>query len=147
LLSLLLARRCFENERFFKRCAIGAVSAYLLLGLFLVPFSARFFPAWQLYRLSRDFLRPEMQFAAADYVEPSLVWYFRGRVHGFMTTLNHDAVRPFMEGMGGRFVILPTNLARDLFPSPPSNWKTFSTRGFNIAKGKSVDLTLLLKPE
>jgi 4-amino-4-deoxy-L-arabinose transferase-like glycosyltransferase len=147
LLSLLLARRFFENERFFKRCAIGAVSVYLVLAFFLVPFGARFFPAWQLYRQSRDYLRPEMQFAAADYVEPSLVWYFRGHVHGFMTTLNHDTVRPFMEGTGGRFVILPTNLVRDLFPSPPSNWKTFSTRGFNIAKGKSVDLTLVLKPE
>jgi hypothetical protein len=52
-----------------------------------------------------------------------------------------------MEKDGPRFVILPTTLAPKTFPTPPATWKTFTTRGFNIAKGKDVDLTLVLKPD
>jgi hypothetical protein len=52
-----------------------------------------------------------------------------------------------MKKEGPRFVILPTEMAEDAFPSAPANWKTFSTSGFNVAKGKRVTLTLLLKAE
>ena len=48
---------------------------------------------------------------------------------------------------GPRFVIVPTSAAGTLFADPPQDWKMFSTRGFNVAKGKFVDLTLVLKPE
>jgi hypothetical protein len=64
-----------------------------------------------------------------------------------MTPLKPANVAQFMEKDGARFVILPTNLAATTFPVPPATWKNFSTRGFNIAKGKDVDLTLVLKPE
>ena len=88
-----------------------------------------------------------MQFAVVDYNEPSVVWYFRSRVKSFLTLLNKKSVADFMEKPGPRFVIAPTSLASELFTSRPENWKTFSTRGFNIAKGKHVDLTLVLKPD
>jgi hypothetical protein len=84
-----------------------------------------------------------MEFGAVDFTEPSLVWYFRSRVKGFMTPLRRDSVGQFMEQNGPRFVIVPTNLA----PSSPANWKRFSSHGVNVAKGKRVDLTLMLKPE
>jgi hypothetical protein len=44
-------------------------------------------------------------------------------------------------------LIAPTLLASALFPNHPEAWKMFSTRGFNIAKGKRVELTLVLKSE
>jgi len=46
-----------------------------------------------------------------------------------------------------RFVVLPTALTAKTFPDPPATWKSFTTRGFNIAKGKHADLTLVLKPD
>jgi len=150
LLALLLARCWVDNgtqAKCFKRCTIAASCVYLTIALIAAPFAARFFPAAQLFRESRNDLRSEMEFAAVEYNEPSLVWYFRGRVNGFMTPLNRDAVVPFMEQDGARFVMMPTNLVRDLFPNPPPNWKTFSTCAFNIAKGKRVDLTLVLKSD
>jgi hypothetical protein len=52
-----------------------------------------------------------------------------------------------MQSPGPRFVVLPTSIAGTLFAEHPENWKTFSTHGINIAKGKRVDLTLVLKPE
>ena len=150
LLALLLARRWIADElptSFMKRGAVGVASIYLAIALFVTPFAARMFASWELYRKSREYLRPEMDFGAVAFNEPSLVWYFRASVHGFMTTLKPNEVVNFIQEPGPRFVILPTNLMPDLFPKPPAGWKTVSADGFNIAKGKHVDLTLVLKPE
>jgi 4-amino-4-deoxy-L-arabinose transferase-like glycosyltransferase len=147
LLSLLLARHLVDRPQFLKRSAVAAASIYLVVALFAAPSAARFFPAAQLFRETRDQLRPEMEFGAVDFQEPSLVWYFRSRVKGWMTPMNSAGAAQFMEKDGPRFVILPTTLAPKTFPTPPATWKTFTTRGFNIAKGKDVDLTLVLKPD
>jgi 4-amino-4-deoxy-L-arabinose transferase-like glycosyltransferase len=146
-LLALLAARHIESERFLKSAAIVTSCVYLALALFVAPLTARFFPAAQLYRQCRDDLKPEMEFGAVDFQEPSLVWYFRSRVRGWMTPLNQKSVAEFIEKAGPRLVVLPTERAATIFPNPPANWKTFSTDGFNIVKGKHVDLTLVLKPE
>jgi hypothetical protein len=88
-----------------------------------------------------------MEFGAVSFNEPSLVWYFRSRVNGFFVPLNNSRAADFMTQGGPRLVIMPTSLAATLFPNHPADWQMFSTRGFNIAKGQPVDLTLLLKPE
>jgi hypothetical protein len=149
LLALLLARRlAAENAaRFFRNCVLASASAYLAIALVVPPFVSRLFPSYQLFHESRDYLRPNMEFGAVDFNEPSLVWYFRGRVHGFLTPLNNRRAADFMQSSGPRFVVLPTSIAGTLFAEHPENWKMFSTHGFNIAKGKRVDLTLVLKPE
>jgi 4-amino-4-deoxy-L-arabinose transferase-like glycosyltransferase len=147
LLSLLLARHLVDRPQFLKRCAITAASIYLIVALFAPPSAGRAFPAAQLFRQTRDQLRPEMEFGAVDFQEPSLVWYFRSRIRGWMTPMNSASAAQFMEKDGARFVILPTSLAAKTFPNPPATWKSFTTRGFNIAKGKDVDLTLVLKPD
>ncbi|HEV3243643.1 MAG TPA: glycosyltransferase family 39 protein [Chthoniobacterales bacterium] len=147
LLALLLARHLVDHPQFLKRCAIVAASTYLVVALFVAPSAARAFPAAQLFRQTRDQLRPEMEFGAVDFQEPSLVWYFRSRIKGWMTPLNSANAAQFMEKGGARFVILPTTLAAETFPDLPATWKSFTARGFNVAKGKDVDLTLVLKPD
>jgi hypothetical protein len=92
-------------------------------------------------------LQPNMQFASVEFEEPSLVWYFRSRVKGFLTPLNRRRAPEFMTAPGSRFVVLPTPSAGTLFANGPADWQTFSTCGFNIAKGKRVALTLVLKSE
>jgi len=149
LLALLLAQRlAAENSmRFFRNCAAASALGYLGLALVVPPLVARFFPAYELFRESRDDLRPTMEFGAVSFAEPSLVWYFRSRVNGFLTPLNTRRAADFMAQTGPRFVIVPTSLATKLFPNHPENWRMFSTRGFNIAKGEHVELTLVLKPD
>jgi hypothetical protein len=147
LLSLLLARHFVDQPQFLKRCAVAAAAIYFVVALFVAPTAGRFFPAAQLFRQTRDQLRPEMEFGAVDYQEPSLVWYFRSRIKGWMTPINSASAAQFMEKEGARFVILPTPLVPKVFPTPPATWKSFTARGFNVAKGKDVDLTLVLKPE
>jgi 4-amino-4-deoxy-L-arabinose transferase-like glycosyltransferase len=148
LLALLLARHwqgaAATSRRSFVAITVGCV--WFLIALLLPPLVARSFPAYALFRQTRSELRPEMEFGAVDFSEPSLVWYFRSRVKGFFTPLNQKRAVEFMAKAGPRFVIAPTSLARTLFANYPE-WKTFSTRGINIAKGKHVDLTLVLKAE
>jgi 4-amino-4-deoxy-L-arabinose transferase-like glycosyltransferase len=152
LLALLLSRRWFAAEMpiaFLKRTALVFGCICLVLALFVTPVIGRFFPSRELFRQARDYLKPEMKFAALDYKEPSLVWYFRSRVRGFMRTweMQPRAVQPFMEQTGPRFIVVPTDVANKLYPQLPDDWKGFSTRGFNAVKGKRSDLTLILKPE
>ena len=111
------------------------------------PIVARFFPAYQLFQMSRASLQPNMQFASVEFEEPSLVWYFRSRVRGFLTPLNRPRATEFMSASGPRFIVLPTPVAGAVFANAPQTWKFFTVSGFNITKGKRVDLTLALKPE
>src|SRR4030095_11870820 len=103
--------------------------------------------AYQLFRESRADLRPNVQFASVEFEEPSVVCYLRSRVQSFLTRLNKKNAVDFMSGPGPRFVIVPTSLVQTLFPDHPQTWTSFPTRGFNIAKGKQVDLTIVLKPD
>jgi 4-amino-4-deoxy-L-arabinose transferase-like glycosyltransferase len=151
LLALLLARRLSaENEAgFFKKCAITMATVCVVIMLVAPPFIGQFFPARALFLQARDYLKPEMTFAALDYREPSLVWYFRSRVRGFMRTweMHPGTVQPFMEQTGPRFVVVPTVVANKVYPQLPNGWKSFSFRGFNAVKARRSDLTLILKPE
>jgi 4-amino-4-deoxy-L-arabinose transferase-like glycosyltransferase len=155
LLALLLGRhwRWYEaaairsGRSLFGIVAIATACLWIAIALVVPPLVARFFPAYQLFRESRTDLQQNMQFASVEFEEPSVVWYFRSRVHSFLTRLNKKNAVEFMSKPGPRFVIVPTSLVQTLFPNPPSDWRSFPTRGFNVAKGKEVDLTLMLKPE
>lgn len=146
-LLALLAARHIESERFLKSAATFAVCLYLALAFAAAPFAARYFPAKQLSDQVKQQLRPGMEFGTVDFQEPSLVWYFRSKIKGWMTALNQRNSAEFMQKDGERFVILPTTAVSKTFPDLPTTWKIYPTSGFNVAKGKSVDLTLLLKPD
>jgi hypothetical protein len=152
LLALLLARHWLkgtaENRRSpFTSIAITTACAWTAIALVVPPMVTRFFPAYQLFQVSRASLQPKMQFAAVEFQEPSLVWYFRSRVKGFLTPLKKRRAAEFMSAPGPRFIVLPTPVAGELFANPPESWRFYTASGVNVAKGKRVDLTLVLKPE
>src|SRR5262249_2568852 len=153
LLALLLARHwhpgsAVESRRSrFTTIAVATACVWITVALAVPPMVARFFPAYQLLQVSRASLQTNMQFAAVEFQEPSLVWYFRSRVQGFLTPLNKRRAAEFMSTPDPRFIFLPTPLAGELFANPPGGWRFFTVNGFNIAKGKRVDLTLVLKAE
>ena len=136
-----------DQSSLFKGIAIATMCLWLTIALVIPSQIARSFPAYTLFQESRDYLRPEMEFGAVDYQEPSLVWYFRSRIRGTMLPLRRGSASQFMNKSGPRFIVLPALLAGKILPNQPPTWKTFSTQGFNIAKGRRVDLTLVLKPD
>jgi 4-amino-4-deoxy-L-arabinose transferase-like glycosyltransferase len=159
LLALLLARHwsqgaavsrppTTESRRSrFTTIAVATACVWIAVALVVPPIVARFFPAYQLFQVSRASLQPKMQFAAVEFQEPSLVWYFRSSVQGFLTPLNKRRAAEFMSAPDPRFIVLPTPVAGELFANPPESWRFFTINGFNVAKGKQVDLTLVLKSE
>jgi hypothetical protein len=96
---------------------------------------------------ARGDLLPSTEFAAVDYTEPSLVWYSRGYVRPFMLSLTSAEAVSFMSKTGSRFVVLPASAAQEAFPSVPPDWKTFATAGYNVVKGRQIDLKLIFKPD
>jgi 4-amino-4-deoxy-L-arabinose transferase-like glycosyltransferase len=159
LLALLLARHWSQGaavsrppttdsrRSLFTTIAVATACVWIAVALVVPPTVERFSPAYQLFQMSRESLQPNMQFAAVDFQEPSLVWYFRSRVQGFLTPLNKRRAAEFMRAPDPRFIVLPTPVAGELFANPPASWRFFTVNGFNIAKGKRVDLTLVLKSE
>lgn len=148
LLALLLAKALADlpaAERFVRRTAIaGGVAA--LIALALTPVAARFSPTLQLLKQARGDLRPEMEIGVLDYREPSLVWYFRKYIDGWMVNLGAPNLPAFFAKAGGRIAVMSTEIADKAYPALPAGWKSYRTRGFNTASGKWVDLTLILKP-
>jgi 4-amino-4-deoxy-L-arabinose transferase-like glycosyltransferase len=152
LLALLLARHwqpaaAATRRSSFATVTVTTVSVWIAIALAVPPMVSRFFPAYQLFQVSRASLQPNMQFAGVEFQEPSLVWYFRSRVQDFLTLLNKRSAAEFMSAPGPRFMVLPTRVAGELFANPPQGWRFFTVSGFNVAKGKRVNLTLVLKPE
>jgi hypothetical protein len=88
-----------------------------------------------------------MEFGAVDFTEPSLVWYFRDKVGGFMTPLKRKDAREFMNRSGSRFIVLPAAYVEEVFPNIDPSWRSYHAKGFNIPKGRRVDLAMLIKPE
>jgi hypothetical protein len=159
LLALLLARHWASSQnapselpnhrwdRVFTRIALGTACLWVAIALVLPPMVAPSFPSYALFQKARDFIRPDTEFGAVDYVEPSLVWYFRSRTRAFMKPLRRKNLAEFMAQPGSRFVIVPTSIAASAVTNSPDKLKIFSTHGLNIPKGQNVDLTLVLKPE
>jgi 4-amino-4-deoxy-L-arabinose transferase-like glycosyltransferase len=155
LLALLLARHWHWHEAaairngrsLFRIIAIATACLWIAIALVVPPLVAGVFPAYQLSRESRPYLQPNMQFASVEFEEPSVVWYFRSRLQSFLVRLNKKNAVDFMSRPGPRFVIMPTSLVQELFPNHPQAWSFFPERGFNIPKGKKVDLTLVLKSD
>ncbi len=158
LLALLLARHWLESgvsERTLRRWSLATAAVMLAVALIGFPLIALFFLRRMLFKKAEPYLQPEMDFAAYDFDAPSLVWNFRSRVRGFLyysrfegrdyATLQPDQVPQFLQRSGPHFVVLPSDVADRLYPTLPNGYRKFSTRGFDIAKGRWVDLTLILK--
>jgi hypothetical protein len=52
-----------------------------------------------------------------------------------------------MAAAGPRVCLLPTAKVPATFPAVPTAWHRVEVRGFNLANGKPVDLTALVKSD
>jgi 4-amino-4-deoxy-L-arabinose transferase-like glycosyltransferase len=144
LIALLMARRA-EQLRLTRPLVWCTAAALVAIAFFVPPVVARLMPSYALAQDSRPELRRDMEFGAIEYAEPSLVWYFRREVAGFMTPLPDKNAADYLSKPGPRFLILPTDSVIRLFPQPDPTWRRYRARGWNLAKGARVDVTMLLK--
>lgn len=148
-LALLLMMHWHADGRSLRpifRWSFGTAIITASLILVLAPILRSAQPSLQLAQTSAHLLEPSMEFASFDYQEPSLVWYFRRHVDGFYKKRKLGQVREFMSRKGPRFAIVPTESLPEIEGYERGEFAEFQVRGLNFAKGKLVDLTMLVKP-
>jgi len=148
-LALLFARRWVSAGLSPRWPVIGMVgwgAAWAIAGL-VVP--GRFpSPAGELVRAAGNALTPQTKWALVDFQEPSTVWEMRRVVSGYAQVIPSDAVKVFLLQPGPRAVVMTSGAAvlRPVIDPNPAR-RLFEARGWNAAKGVSIDLTLVIKKE
>jgi 4-amino-4-deoxy-L-arabinose transferase-like glycosyltransferase len=148
LLSLLFAHFWLERKKDFRlirAMATATIAVFVIAAMFLYPRLAPYSPAGELFNQSRHLLTPQMEFAAVNFEEPSLVWSFRKIVKGFHHALERSQVAGFMMREGPRFCILPAADFAAIEHRLDPRWEKIRHRGFNVANGTWVELVMLVK--
>jgi 4-amino-4-deoxy-L-arabinose transferase-like glycosyltransferase len=103
-------------------------------------------PLNQLVHEASDAIKPDTQFAAVDFQEPSTIWEMRRVTRAYGDLISEPDVISYLNQPGSRAVILSASKWADFRSSSNASWKIIQTRGFNTAKGALIDLTLVVKP-
>ncbi|MGC3990823.1 MAG: glycosyltransferase family 39 protein [Chthoniobacteraceae bacterium] len=120
--------------------AVGMVALNLLSASVLFPIAEKSSPNKAL--AASPLLQPGTRIAAVDYSEPGLVWYLRARVQSDLKKLKRSDVPGFLQESGPAACILPTEQLPKLSLDPA--WQVVSTRGFDIAKGRFINLSMIV---
>jgi len=147
-LSLLLMGHWFDagrTERRPRRLVAAALVVWVAVFLAGFPFVADAAPSYRLARAAGDRVTPDMELAAHGYGEPSLVWCLRARSRRFLDLLRREEVADWLRRPGPRLAVLPTAVAREVELPAGEDWWTCRVEGFNVVRGRKVDLTLVLR--
>lgn len=126
--------------------SVFMVGFALVISLVVAPLVRPYFPTIRLIELAAPYLTAETEFCSSDYQEPSLAWYFRRYTTKYHESLSSPEVVKFMEKPGARLAILPTRDAAELLPTPPTTWLIHRVEGWNVVRGRKMDITMWIKP-
>ena len=154
IIALLFSRRWVAAELSPKlpiRMATGFGVAFAVLAIVGVPLAVQNgyspSPVGKLVFVAGDNLKPDTQFALVDFKEPTAVWEMRRVTNEYAQFVSDDDFLSFLDQPNPCAVICTTELyARLKLLSPHLDWKIFKASGFNAAKGKTIDLTMIVKP-
>jgi len=105
-------------------------------------------PVGKLVFAAGDYLKPNTQFALVDFKEPTAVWEMRQVTKGYANLIPASGIEGFLSQPGYRAVIFTEPVSLSDFAGVPlaPTWRSFTAHGFNAAKGKTIDLTMIVKP-
>jgi 4-amino-4-deoxy-L-arabinose transferase-like glycosyltransferase len=127
----------------FVRWSIGMTALNFALAFGAFPIASRYCAPREFLR--SGLLRSDMAFASVEYQEPSLVWYLRKQVRACKRQLKARDIASYMKEQGPRFCVMPKRLLEGLTVDPA--WKVVNARGLDVAKGKWVELAMLVKEQ
>jgi 4-amino-4-deoxy-L-arabinose transferase-like glycosyltransferase len=154
-LALIFARRWISSglrPALPIQLAGGFGIALALLAFILVPLAtashATPSPVGELVRHAGDAITPGTEFGLVDFQEPNAIWEMRRVAKGYGKSIPESGVVPFLDQPGPHAVVLSTSLWQRIDRSAAAHpsWKIEEARGFNAAKGRFVDLTLVVTP-
>jgi len=130
------------GKRFFQ-ISSGMIAVTLAAAFILAPLAVPY--CVQLQLAASPWLQKDMKIAVADYSEPGLVWYLRGRVTSWTKTIKPSGVVGFMSEPGPRFCVMPAEEAVQI-PSDPA-WKQVTVKGADVVHGRWIKLSMFVKTE
>jgi hypothetical protein len=118
--------------------------AVFILVLTLIGFSIarNFLLTENLWRTLRPHVRPETKIACLGYIEPSLVWKFRGVSTNLVTLGNVKLAQDFLTNAPPFILVLP---AADAAQLAETNGLRLQVRGLDLVKFKNWDLTAIVR--
>lgn len=129
----------------FRRTLTGMVAFVLVLCWIGFPLLAPHFASRHLYQATLPHLQPTMDYATADYEEPSMVWEFRGTLDSYLDRVPPDEARGWIEGRDFAVLVGRRATLEELVANPPPGVQVIEARGLNMAKFKPVELVALIK--
>jgi 4-amino-4-deoxy-L-arabinose transferase-like glycosyltransferase len=134
-----------ERARVFCWMAGGMTAGALLVTLIGLPLARPFFVSQQLYDQAAPLLTPAMDMGTVDYHEPSLVWLFRKKIHGFDTPMNWKDAEDWMDRPGPRVLVIPVDELGNAFRSINPSWRVVKASGYDVANARSMQLAAVIK--
>lgn len=112
----------------------------VMLGL---GFAAKYYTVTEtLWRAVRPNVRPETKVGCFGYVEPSLVWKFRGVVTNTVVFGDENSAKDFLTNQPPFVLVLPT---QDLATLTETNGLRIEVHGLDMVRFKNRDLTAIVR--
>jgi 4-amino-4-deoxy-L-arabinose transferase-like glycosyltransferase len=96
----------------------------------------------KLWQAVRPNVRPETKVGCFGYVEPSLVWKFRGVITNTVVLGDEKAAKDFLTNQPPYILVLPT---QDVASLPDTNGQRIEVRGLDMVRFKNRDLTAIVR--
>jgi hypothetical protein len=96
----------------------------------------------KLWQAVRPNVRPETKVGCFGYVEPSLVWKFRGVITNTVVLGDEKAAKDFLTNQPPYILVLPI---QDVASLPDTNGQRIEVRGLDMVRFKNRDLTAIVR--
>ena len=142
-LWLALQLRSEENSfGWFQRRLAAMVVIILALMLGFTSVSKNYLLTENLWKAVRPQVRPETKVGCFGYVEPSLVWKFRGIITNVVVLGEEKDARNFLTNTPPFILVLPT---ADVASLSDTNGLQVQVHGLDMVKFKNRDLTAIMR--
>ncbi|HEV2327561.1 MAG TPA: glycosyltransferase family 39 protein [Verrucomicrobiae bacterium] len=130
-----------DSVAWFQRRFIAMVIIIPVLMLTLAISAKSHTVTEKLWQAVRSDVRPETRVGCFDYVEPSLVWKFRGIITNTVVLGDEKAAQDFLTNQPPFILVLPT---QDVGSLPNTNGLRIEVRGLDMVRFRQRDLTAIV---
>jgi len=135
-------------DRPFLKVALAWAALTLIAAFALFPIAAKHTPSEVLWRKLEPRLTPDTELATLGFQEPSLVWTLRRKATGYLDVIKKKNAGAWLTRPGPKLLICESHDIAEVFSNKLlPEIESIPMDGFQIARGKSVHLVVLWKPD
>jgi len=118
----------------------------LVITLILFPLARARLVTWEVCKLAKPYVSPDMVMGVVQFSEPSLIWEFRRVVTNRVEMLSLPQATEFLRQNPPRILVLPTQELRGPLYELATNAIQVRAAGIDTVQFKNWDLTAVVKP-